>query len=82
MKTIRPGQLVYWRNQPAVVLELKGFSDAILRTVDDGRTEVVSVADVTMGPTSAEPPQRLHLIAKDKEWDQCHQLWKLSINII
>lgn len=77
MKTIRPGQLVYWRNQPAVVLELKGFSDAILRTVDGGRTEVVSVADVTIGPTSAEPPQRLHLIAKDKEWDKAVERYEL-----
>lgn len=40
MKTIRPGLLVYWRNQAAIVLELKGFSDAIMRTVDGARTEV------------------------------------------
>src|SRR5690606_18891117 len=52
-------------------------SDAILRTVDDGRTEVVSVADVTMGPVSAEPTQRLHLIAKDKEWDKAVERYEL-----
>lgn len=77
MKSIRPGQLVYWRNQPAVVLELKGFSDAILRTVDGGRTEVVNVADVTMGPTSADTHQRLHLMAKDKEWDKAVERYEL-----
>lgn len=77
MKTIRPGQLVYWRNQPAVVIELKGFSDAILRTVDEGRTEAVNVADVAMGPTSSKVPQRLHLIAKDKEWDTAVERFEL-----
>lgn len=77
MKTIRPGQLVYWRNQPAVVLELKGFSDAILRTVDGGRTEVVNVVDVTMGPTSPDTPQRLHLMAKDKDWDKAVERYEL-----
>lgn len=77
MKTIRPGQLVYWRNQAAIVLELKGFSEAILRTVDDAKTEVVHVADLTFGPTSSEPAPALHLVAKDKEWDKAVARYEL-----
>lgn len=69
-KTIRPGQLVYWRNKPAIVLELKGFTDAILRTIDEARTEVASVADLTTGPISNGGRSIHHLLAKDKEWDK------------
>lgn len=77
MKTIRPGQMVYWKNQPAVVLELKGFSDAILRTMDGGHTEVANVTDLTIGPVSAEPSKRLHVMAKDKEWDKAVERYEL-----
>ena len=69
-KNIRPGQLVYWRNQAAIVLELKGFTDAILRTVDDARTEVANVADLTSGPVSSSDPTAHHLLATDKDWNK------------
>lgn len=69
MTQIRPGQLVYWRNQAAIVLELKGLSDVILRTIDNAGTEVVRTADLAMGPTSAKPSTAYHLLAEDKEWD-------------
>lgn len=77
MKTIRPGQLVYWRNQAAIVLELKGFSDAILRTVDGARTEVAHVTDLTLAPVSNEAPTAPHLLAKDKEWDKAVERFEL-----
>ena len=69
-KNIRPGQLVYWRNQPAIVLELKGFTDAILRTVDDAHTEVANVADISVSPVSTKGRKSHYLLAKDKEWDK------------
>lgn len=77
MKTIRPGQLVYWRNQPAVILELKGFSDAILRTVDGARTEIAHVTDLMLSPTSDDAPSAPHLMAKDKEWDKAVERYEL-----
>lgn len=77
MKTIRPGQLVYWRNQAAIVLELKGFSDAILRTVDGAKTEVARVVDLTLGPISNEVPSAPHLLAKDNEWDKAVERFEL-----
>lgn len=77
MKTIRPGQLVYWRNQAAIVLELKGFSDAILRTVDGAKTEIVRVTDLTLAPSSSEAPTAQHLLPKDKEWDKAVARYEL-----
>ncbi|UVA79982.1 Mu transposase C-terminal domain-containing protein [Pandoraea commovens] len=77
MKTIRPGQLVYWRNQAAIVLELKGFSDAILRTVDGAKTDVACVADLSLGPTENRTPSAPHLLAKDKEWDKAVERFEL-----
>jgi len=77
MKTIRPGQLVYWRNQPAIVLELKGLSDAILRTIDDAKTEVVSVTDLSLAPSSVSAPAAFHLQARDLEWDKAVERYEL-----
>ena len=77
MKTIRPGQLVYWRNQAAIVLELKGFSDAILRTVEGAKTEIAHVADLTLGPSSGESPSVSHILAKDQEWDKAVKRYEL-----
>src|SRR5450830_998731 len=67
---IRPGQLVYWREQAAIVHELKGFKDAILRTIDGARTEIASVSDltITLNPRNSQSSQ--HLLAKDKDWDK------------
>ncbi|NHR04494.1 DDE-type integrase/transposase/recombinase [Chromobacterium haemolyticum] len=76
MKTIRPGQVVYWRNQAAIVLELKGFSDAILRTIDGSRTEIAAVSDLSLAPVSSSDPTAPHLLAKDKDWDLAVQRYE------
>ncbi len=77
MKTIRPGQLVYWRNEPAIVLELKGLSDAILRTVDDAKTEIAQVSLLTLAPTSSEVSTAQHLLSEDKDWDKAVERYEL-----
>lgn len=70
MKTIRPGQLVYWRNTAAIVIELKGLTDAILRIVDSSTIELAHVTDLTLSPISGEPSQALHLFSTDKNWSE------------
>lgn len=77
MKTIRPGQLVYWRNSPAIVIELKGLSDAIIRTVDDAKTEIAEVTSLTLSPVSSEAATAHHLLSKDKEWDKAVERYEL-----
>ncbi|ROT94733.1 transposase [Marinobacter sp. R17] len=66
----RPGQLVYWRNQAAIILELQGLSDAIIRTVENSQTEVARTTDLTRNPTSEKPLASYHLLASDKDWDK------------
>jgi putative transposase len=70
MKTIRPGQLVYWRNNAAIVIELKGLTDAVLRIIDGAKIEIAHVVDLTLCPTSSEPSQASHLFSTDKQWDE------------
>lgn len=70
MSSIIPGKLVYWNEQAVLVLELKGFSEAIVRSVETGSTDIVRVSDLKL--KSAESDQKTHsnhLIAKDKEWE-------------
>ena len=69
MSTLVPGKLVYWKGQPVVILELKGFSEAIVRDINSGSTDIVRVAELTinLGPLNNHSQGR-HLVAKDKEW--------------
>ncbi len=67
---IRPGQLVYWREQAAIVLELKGFKDAILRTIEGSKTEIANVSDLTITLVQKTTQPSQHLVAKDKDWDK------------
>lgn len=82
MKTIQPGQLVYWRNEAAIVMELKGFSDAILRTIDGSNTEVAPVSDLALAPSSDNAPSAPHLIAKDKEWSKAVARYELILPLL
>lgn len=68
-KRIFPGQLVYWRNKGAVVHELKGLSEALIRTIDGESTELVHISDLSMSPKSERVSNVSHLDANQKEWD-------------
>ena len=69
MSTLAPGKLVYWKGQPVVILELKGFSEAIVRDINTGSTDIVRVAELTINLESLNNhSQGRHLVAEDKEW--------------
>lgn len=77
IKTIRIGQLVYWRNEPAIVLELKGLSEAIIRRQIDRETEVVNASTLTLGPISNQKWKPGHLLVDEKEWDTAMERYEL-----
>src|SRR5690554_1095322 len=72
MNRIRPGQLVYWHNEPAIVMELKGLSEVILRTIENSRTEIALASSLSISPESSDPGKSIasHLLAEDKDWNQ------------
>lgn len=76
-KTIRPGQLAFWRGQPAIVLEIKGLTDAIIRTVSDNKTEVVPASSLSSTPPNENVPQGAHMLAQDKDWDIAVERYEL-----
>ncbi|QFT11218.1 Mu transposase C-terminal domain-containing protein [Vibrio sp. THAF190c] len=69
MSSITPGKLVYWDNKAAIVLELKGFSEAIIRIIETGITEVVRASNLSLRISTPRSEQGKHLLAKDKEWE-------------
>ena len=69
MSSITPGKLVYWDNKAAIVLELKGFSEAIIRIVESGVTEIVRASNLSLRISTPDSEQGKHLLAKDKEWE-------------
>lgn len=78
LKNICPGQLVYWRNRPAIVLELKGLTDAILKMIDDSTTELAYVPDLSRGlAESKEAPTAPHLLAAEKDWNLALQRFEV-----
>lgn len=77
MKTIRVGQLVYWKNEPAIVLELKGLTEAIIRMQESRQTEVASVSSLSLGPNSEQKWKPAHLLAGEKDWDTALERYEL-----
>ncbi|MBB5191957.1 putative transposase [Silvimonas terrae] len=76
-KTIRPGQLVFWREQSAIVLEIKGLTDAIIRTVANNKTEIVPASSLSSTPPNENVPQGAHILAAEKDWDSAVQRYEL-----
>lgn len=70
MKTVRPGQLVYWRDSASIVLELKGLIEAVIRRIEDSSIEVVRCADLKSSPEVGLTRDSSHLIQGRAAWDE------------
>ncbi|WP_449101796.1 Mu transposase C-terminal domain-containing protein [Pseudomonas veronii] len=69
MKTFVPGQLVYRFTDAAVLVEIKGLTEAIIRILDTGATELVRVNDLSLSlPTETASKSHL-LLSKKEEWN-------------
>lgn len=77
MKTIRPGQLVYWRNEPYIVLEIRGLSEAVVRSLDNEVSDVAHVSDLSMAPQSEARMNAPHILAKGKDWSAAIKRYEL-----
>ncbi|UZE34732.1 DDE-type integrase/transposase/recombinase [Pseudomonas sp. B21-059] len=70
MKTIKPGQLVYWRDSASIVVELKGLIEAVIRSVEDSSIEVVRCADLKSSPEVGPTRDSSHLTQDQATWDE------------
>lgn len=77
MKTIRPGQLVYWRNEPYIVIEIRGLSEAIVRALDNVISDVAHVADLSMAPQAEKNMSAPHVLAKGRDWRTATERFEL-----
>ncbi|MND85685.1 Transposon Tn7 transposition protein TnsB [compost metagenome] len=77
MNAIRPGALTYWRNQASVVLELKGLTEAVIRTTADNSTHVVRATELSTTPVSSVGLTAKHVFAKDLEWDLAAERYEI-----
>lgn len=70
MNVVTPGKLAYWNDQSVLVLELKGFSKAIVRVIETQSTDIVQIRDLSLHPhETASNHKSKHLVAQDKEWE-------------
>lgn len=70
MNSVTPGKVAYWNDQSVLILELKGFSKAIVRVIETDSTDIVPVRDLALNPAeAAKNHQSKHLVAEDKEWE-------------
>lgn len=74
---IRPGSLLYWRNQACVVLEIKGLSEAVVRTVEDQVTHIVRAVDLNSTPVSEQALSAKHVFVGDRDWAEATERYKL-----
>lgn len=77
MKTIRPGSLVYWQNEACIVLELKGLSEAVIRTIDEQVTHIVRATELKTTPVSELALTAKHVFAEDRDWVEATERYKL-----
>ncbi len=77
MKTIRPGQLVYWRNEPFFVLEIRGLSEAVVRSIDNQLSDVAHVSELSMAPPAEKTMQAPHVLANKESWDVAMERYEL-----
>ncbi|MFP0194469.1 Mu transposase C-terminal domain-containing protein [Pseudomonas sp. PHC1] len=77
MNAIRPGALTYWRNQASVVLELKGLTEAVIRTTADNTTHVVRATELSTTPVSNVGLTAKHVFAKDLVWDLAAERYEI-----
>lgn len=74
---IRPGSLVYWRNQACVVLEIKGLSEAVVRTVEDQVTHIVRASELNSTPVNDQALTAKHVFVDDRDWAEATERYKL-----
>jgi putative transposase len=74
---IRPGQLVFWRNQSAIVHELKGLSEVVIRTIEGKITEVARVSDLSVSPPTTQASKSSHVVANNEQWDLAVQRYEI-----
>ncbi|WP_339495893.1 Mu transposase C-terminal domain-containing protein [Pseudomonas sp. RA_105y_Pfl2_P56] len=70
MKTLVPGQLVYRLTDAAVLVEIKGLTEAVVRIIESGATELVRVSDLSLSLPSARSVKSPLLLNKNEEWNR------------
>ncbi|WP_143490773.1 DDE-type integrase/transposase/recombinase [Pseudomonas sp. Bc-h] len=77
MNKIRPGCLVYWREDAYVVIELSNLTEAVVRSVENQRVAVVRASELASSPKSVGRLEASHVLINDKEWDQALSKYEL-----
>ena len=70
MKTLVPGQLVYRLTDAAVLVEIKGLTEAVVRIIETGATELVRVSDLSLSLPSERSAKSPLLLNKNEEWNK------------
>ncbi|WP_419812612.1 Mu transposase C-terminal domain-containing protein [Bacterioplanoides sp.] len=79
MKSVSPGSLVYLNGNSVVVLELKGFSEAIVRSIETDETSIARISDLR-SKHSLEYIQKAdnrHLVSQDSDWQSAVERFEI-----
>lgn len=68
MNTVNAGNVIYWRNVPYVVIELKGLTEVVLRPIDKGETVIARISDLSRLPESNDTLPH-HLLTSESDWN-------------
>jgi putative transposase len=70
LNNFRPGSLVYWHGKAAILMELRGLSEAIIRLTENFQTEIVPVAGLSPTLYEAAAQKVHHTIAEKEDWQK------------
>ena len=81
-KKIVPGQLVYWKNEAVLIMELKGHSEVIVRIVNGGKTDIARVSDLKVNIEPSTSESHKHLLSSEKEWDTAISRYEIILPLL
>lgn len=72
MRSFNAGDLVYWQGEAAVILEVKGLNELLVRILKTKSAEIVRATDLSLSPKSdnEESYKSRHLVTSDKDWQK------------
>ncbi|MDO3388114.1 DDE-type integrase/transposase/recombinase [Gilvimarinus sp. SDUM040013] len=79
MKSVSPGSLAYLNGDSVVVLELKGFSEAIVRSVETDETSIARISDLRSKHSleHIEKSDNRHLVSQDADWQSAVERFEI-----
>lgn len=84
MKRIKPGQMVYWCDKPAIVVEFKGLSEVILKSIETGESIIAPASGLSRSPVTKDSNHidKEHIFTEHKYWVEATKRYEAILPLL